>query len=423
MNVLIVNTYDVGGAANACLRLHQGLLHEGVDASVLLKEKRKTNYNTYQFKPEVIKLSRWQKLKNKLKSLLNSISVSKHTPVLTKSAFLKDRAKELEWFSYPNSNYDITTSLLYQQADIINLHWVSDFLDYSSFFEKNTKPVVWTLHDMNPFTGGEHYSEDYCGIDDSGFPITRTITALEQEIFIRNIEIKQRALKPINNLTIVAPSKWLAEEAKKSLVFSSKSVLHIPYGLDSNIFMPRDRNYSRSVFNIPFDKKVLVFVADSISSHRKGFAYLQRAFQQLKRDDVVLCAIGDSNDTLDVGNNIIELGPIYDERLMSMVYSAADAFIIPSLMDNLPNTVLESLMCGTPVIGFPVGGIPDMIYNGQNGLISKDISVSSLLESLNLFFEMDGTFDRAKIRDEAVKDYNLSVQANRYVNLFKSLLQ
>ena len=224
-------------------------------------------------------------------------------------------------------------------------------------------------------------------------------------------------------MTIVAPSTWLAKEAEKSEAFQNRQVHCIPYGLNPEIFKPRDRNYSRELLNIPKSKKVILFVADSISNHRKGFQYLKKAFEKMDSEGLVLCAIGNKNGALTSLNNIQELGHIYDERLMSIAYSAADVFVIPSLMDNLPNTVLESLMCGTPVVGFPVGGITDMVQPGINGLLAKEISTDALYETLSTFLNTIDTFDCDKIRKDAVNKYDLEVQANSYIELFESILK
>ena len=173
MKILIINTYDRGGAANACLRLYQGLLDEGIDASLLLKKKQKNLPNAEILAPQKQKKSILQKLNAKLKTLMRELNLIKKESTSPQLSFLKNRPQSLELFSFPDSNFDITDSPLYQEADIINLHWVAGFLDYKSFFEKNTKPVVWTLHDMNPFTGGEHYEENYSGIGIDGFPIEK----------------------------------------------------------------------------------------------------------------------------------------------------------------------------------------------------------------------------------------------------------
>jgi glycosyltransferase involved in cell wall biosynthesis len=422
MKVLLVNTYDRGGAANSCLRLHEGLLKSGVDSSVLLRNKEKNISRTEVIKPRIQIISRIQKIKNKFRRILKEFKLLKEKSLSDKDLFLRNRAKGLEWYSLPYSKFDITVSELYKEADIVNLHWVANFVDYKSFFEKNTKPVVWTLHDMNPFSGGEHYAEEFLDIDEFGFPIKREKSKDEMQFDNENIAIKLQALSSVDNLTIVTPSEWLAEEARKSEVFKNRLVFCIPYGLDSKVFSPRGKNYSRDLLNIQKDKQVILFVADSIDKNRKGFIFLKKAFEQLANPNLVLCAIGEKNNNLEAIDNVLELGSVYDEKIMSVAYSAADVFVIPSLMDNLPNTVLESLMCGTPVIGFPVGGIPDMIQDGVNGFITKEISVDSLVETINKFLNNPSCFSEVEIRNNAIKKYDQKVQSERYIDLFSKIL-
>jgi glycosyltransferase involved in cell wall biosynthesis len=424
MKVLLINTYDVGGAAKACERLHSGFLFEGITSNVLLRFKQNNWKNSICFKQPQQTFSWFDKVRNKVKRILkelklyNTIDVSK----IEEQLFLSQRDRGLEMFSFPNSNFDITKSEIYEEADIVNLHWIANFLDYETFFEKNKKPVVWTLHDMNPFTGGDHYIEEYIGIDESGFPIIRKVSEEEIRVAKKNTELKKKAITKIANLSIVAPSEWLAAEARKSEVFKNKKVYCIPNGLDSEIYAPRDKTYSRDLLNIPKDKKVILFVADSIDNNRKGFIFLKKAFEQLKDPNLVLCAIGNKNSELDSIDNIYELGRIIDERLMSIAYSAADVFVIPSLMDNLPNTVLESLMCGTPVIGFPIGGIPDMIQDGVNGFLTDEISVNSLVATIKKFLNNSKCFDEVEIRNNAMKKYDQSVQSKKYIDLFETIL-
>jgi glycosyltransferase involved in cell wall biosynthesis len=414
IKVLIINAYDIGGAANACLRLHLGLLNSNIQSKLLVKNKYKNYPAVYKFQ----QYSRGSFILKTLKKNKRFRKIFKNK----KEAFIENRDPKLEMFSFPYSKFDITTSKLYKDADIINLHWIAGFIDYKSFFKKNTKPVVWTLHDMNPFTGGEHYSEKFLGIDNSGNPIKRKITEQEIEIIDRNLKIKEESLSCVNNLTVVAPSKWLQEEAKKSQVFKDKNVHLIPYGLDENIYKPKNKLESRKTLNLPDNKIIVLFVAHSLDNSRKGFAYLKSALESLNTSNVLLCSVGANSVEFNGSIETIHLGQINDEELMSKVYSAADVFVIPSLMDNLPNTVLESLMCGTPVIGFPVGGIPDMIDHGINGLLTKEISVASLQETLHYFIENNKKFDGNSIRMNALMKYNLDRQAKEYISLFKTLI-
>lgn len=424
MKILIVNTYDRGGAANACKRLHLGLLDTGINSKVLLKSKQNDWPESFQFVPEKNAPAFQEKLKRKLKMLARELKLYKKKNDLDfKVTFLNTRQKGLEMFSFPQSPLDITQSPLYKEADIINLHWVANFLDFESFFKNNSKPVVWTLHDMNPFSGGEHYEEVFLGIDNDGNPIERKKSEDEIRFSNQNLLLKKTILSQVDNLTIVAPSEWLVQEAQKSEVFRNFKIHYIPYGLDPTIYKPRNQRYSRDILNIPQEKKVVLFVADAVNKNRKGFVYLEKAFERLNNEDFVLCVVGSPSDEKKPRKNYLELGSINKEGLMSSAYSAADVFVIPSLMDNLPNTVLESLMCGTPVIGFPEGGIPDMIKSGENGLITEEISVSSLHKTLVEFFNSLESFKREEIRKEAVRNYDSKIQANRYISVFQNIME
>ena len=422
MKLLLINSYDTGGAAKACFRLLNGLQNEGVSSNVLLAHKQKKSQNSFLYKKQEIKSTLKNRITIKLIKIFKKFILVRKNVVSKKEVFLRDRQKGLEMFSFPDSKYDITLSELYREADIVNLHWVADFLDYKSFFMKNNKPVVWTLHDMNPFSGGEHYEEKYLGIDESGFPVNRIISEEEIRVAKDNIELKKQVITNLSNLTIVAPSEWLAAEARRSEIFKNTPVFCIPNGLDTDVYKPRDKNYSRELLNIPKDKKVILFVADSISNNRKGFVFLKRAFEQLADSNLFLCAIGNKNSELEPMDNIYELGPISDERLMSIAYSAADVFVIPSLIDNLPNTIIESLMCGTPVIGFPVGGISEMIQDGENGYLTEEVSVNSLENTIEKFLKNSGSFDQIKIRENAIKKYDQKVQSKKYIELYNNML-
>ncbi|TQI71547.1 glycosyltransferase involved in cell wall biosynthesis [Gramella sp. Hel_I_59] len=423
MKVLIVNTFDYGGAATACKRLHLGLLAEGINSKVLLKNKINDWPESHCFEPVESSPGLNQRMTRKVRRLSQEFKLTKPSQISSpEKDFLNNRENGLEMFSFPSSHLDITQSPLYKEADIINLHWVANFLDLGSFFKKNTKPVVWTLHDMNPFSGGEHYEEKYLNLNEFGEPLEREYTKIELEFIKRNLEFKKSIFSKTPKLQIVSPSKWLMKEALSSEVFGEFDVKHIPYGLDSEVFKPLDKAYSKEILNIPQGKKVILFVADSLSNQRKGFEYLRGAFQKLDRHGIVLCAVG-KKDLKNSSENIIELGSIKDERLMSAAYSAADVFVIPSIMDNLPNTVLESLMSGTPVIGFPIGGIPDMIDHGQNGILVDKVSVNALKTSIDYFLEHGVQKDIKEIIRDAQQKYDQKIQARAYIDLFSECLE
>ncbi|WP_157686600.1 glycosyltransferase [Nonlabens sp. Hel1_33_55] len=326
----------------------------------------------------------------------------------------------MEHFSFPTSNFDLTRNILYEEADIINLHWVAEFLNFQTFFTKNKKPLVWTLHDMNPFTGGEHYEEEFSGIDESDTLKPRIINLDDKSFYESIVNDKIKALKETTRLTVVAPSNWLCNEAKKSRVLGRFETYRIPYGLDQKVFRQYDKQVARDVLNIKTEKSVILFVSDKIDSERKGIKILLRSLRLINQENHLLCIAGDVKD-LDLDDFQCEthlLGHIKDDRIMSLCYNAADVFIIPSLMDNLPNTVLESLMCGTPVIGFAIGGIPDMIIDEENGILVKHISPQNLAKAISEFFLNANTFDRESISQKAIEKYSLEIQAASYVKLY-----
>ena len=427
MKVLLVNTYDRGGAAKSCIRLHLALVtHSDIDSDLLLFKKEQNVPNSYRYNKKSGIKNIFRKILRKSVSIINEMAPIEFlitTNKIKKEQFLINRSTRLEKFSFPNSDLDITKSTLYKEADIINLHWVADFMDVKSFFKKNTKPVVWTLHDMNPFLGGEHYSEKWEGISKDGRPLPRIVTDEENSWAKENLKIKEKAFQNIKNIEIVTPSKWLLDIAKQSSLFSGLNIHHIPNGLNTDVFKPRSQNFSREVFGVPKDKIVLLFVAESISNSRKGIEFLLKSFEELDRKDVLLCAVGAKTEELETIPNIIQLGVLKDERLMSLAYSLANVFVIPSLMDNLPNTVIESLLCGTPVIGFPIGGVLEMIEPGINGFLTKEISSKALTEKISLFLDNPYSFQSKSIRRDAALKYNQSIQVKSYLQIFSRLLE
>ena len=314
-------------------------------------------------------------------------------------------------------------------CDLINLHWIARFVDYQSFFAlvPDPMPVVWTLHDMNPFTGGCHYDQG-CGRFTAGCGACPQLdstspTDLSAQIWQR----KRKLFKQFapGRLQIVAPSNWLAAEASRSPLFSKFSVSAIANGLDTEAFAPRDPGVAREIFGLPKGVPTVLFVADNKDVGRKGFSLLAKALNKIKdfnRLQLVSLGKGDTDESIPVPH--LNLGQIDNDRLLSFVYSAADIFVLPSLQDNLPNTVLEALACGTPVAGFEVGGLPEMIRSGVTGLLAppKDEealagAIVDLLENNEKRAEMS-----ANCRRIAMEEYSLEIQTKKYIELYESLI-
>ncbi|MDJ1502652.1 glycosyltransferase [Xanthocytophaga agilis] len=435
MKVLTSTTNNsAGGAAKSCIRLHQALLEDGVSSELLMLEHPHKEiphgHSFYEFhvneqrrKKKSIPLSK--KIYTKVLYELGRDEEAIFNKKMTYEAKIISQKKYgSETFHFAHSQYRIEQHPLYKEAEIVNLHcMINNFLDYTTFFANKLKPIVWTLHDMTPFTGGCVYSEGCDGYI-SGCTNCPQLKGTDNSNYTADtLKVKQKSLEGMKNFTIVSPSIWLLNESKKSSLFKDFRHEHIPYGLNSKVFKPRDKAYSRDILGLPVDKPVILFVSHNIHNQRKGYQYLSDALKALKlQDKVTLCAVG-AKSTESTNNGFIELGSFSDERLMSMVYSAADIFVIPSIEDNLPNTVLESLLCGTPVIGFPIGGIPDMVKSGVNGYLCDNVSVDALAKQLNIFMDNPKIFNREQIRDEAVKKYDSSVQSRAYIKLYNELLQ
>ena len=217
MKILLINTFDRGGAANSAIRLHNGLLNENIESRMLLKIKSKDLHNTFDFD---IKLTFINIQVERIKKILNRLDFKK----ICREKILNNRPNGLELFSFPSSKIDITNSILYNNSEIIHLHWVANFLDWKTFFRKNKKPIVWTLHDENPFLGGEHYDERFLGINEFGNPIKR--------IKNKNEILTEKATewaKQIPNIMIAEHSKLKQHPLLKQSYHVSEGICSIPY--------------------------------------------------------------------------------------------------------------------------------------------------------------------------------------------------
>jgi glycosyltransferase involved in cell wall biosynthesis len=204
-----------------------------------------------------------------------------------------------------------------------------------------------------------------------------------------------------------------------------KPVSVIPYGLDTSVFAPRDKKAARSVLGIPQDARVVLFVSSSFENPRKGMQLLTKALAAFEaRNDLVLISLGEAQSFKLPGNmQHLPLQQITDDRFMSLVYSAADIFVQPSLQDNLPNTVMESLACGTPVVGCSIGGIPDMVQPGQTGLLVEP-NAEALHAGITELLENPGRLEimAGKAREIALARYSIEIQARRYYGLYQNIL-
>jgi glycosyltransferase involved in cell wall biosynthesis len=397
MNILHVNTYLHGGAAIAALRTHQVLLRNGVKSKFLcLSGNLKDRDQTFQMDKKCRRTS--------LKLIATKIAY--------KLATLTGKTSRHEMFSLPYSSYDISIENLIQEADIIHLHWISGFVDFPTFFKKIKKPIIWTLHDMNAFSGAFHYEDDRL-FNES--PLLR-----KMDMMIKRL--KESIFGQVNNLYITTPSQWLMRKSKESKAFSHLPHAHVPPLIDTTVFKMSDKQQAREKSGLPAEGIIFTFMSEKLGNKRKGLEILLSSIKLLLEDlneKVTIVNIGEGHCDI---NDSINMGRINDAGRIAEILSASDALLLPSREDNFPNVMVEANACGCPVIAFPVGGIKEFITDYFNGLLSQEVSAQSLKETLELFIANKERFDAATIREHIVKTYSPDNHAAKYIAIYKHLL-
>lgn len=419
MRIVHLSTSDItGGAARAAYRLHSGLRQHGLDSQMLVANRKSSD-------PSVHVIGSASNLAARLQRQLRLRRIAGDF-----APYARHRAPGMEPFSDDRSRYAAELVGRLPTADVVTLHWVAGLLDYQAFFGglPARVPVVWRLSDMNAFTGGCHYDQA-CGRWATGCGRCPQLGSsspadLSQQIWRR----KKTALGRLDpdRLHIVALNSWMADAVRRSPLLGRFPVHTIPNGLDTETFAPRDRAFARDVLGIPQDARVVLFVAMAASNRRKGFDLLLQALARL--DDVpnlFLVSIGRKVSGVDPRLPHLNVGELSQDRLLSLVYSAADLFAIPSLQDNQPSTVLEALACGVPVVGFDTGGIAEMVRPGVTGALAPVGDVAGLRAALAALLA-----DRARLaemgaaaRKVARGEYHQELQVRRYSELYAELVE
>lgn len=406
MKVLHINSHDNGGAAIAAIRLHKAMLNNNIDSKILFRYK--SDYTvpfSFQFTA---------KPKNILSKFIGRFILKERESRLDLKYKLKGH------FSLLNKNdCKIDHLSIYKEADIIIFHSISNFIDLESFLTENIKPVIWTLHDMNSFTGGCHYSES-C----TKFTKTCNDCPILKDTDERNTA-ETELNKKINlfarqNIQIVSPSQWLKHFSEQSSCFRSFNHFLIPYSIDTTIFRYYNRICTREILNLPQDKQILLFICDNISDERKGFDLLAGALDSVDKSRIHVCVVGNNYGSDLNLKNVTYFGRIHDEFKMALLYASSDLFILPSREDNLPNVMLESLCAGTPVMGFSIGGLKDILKTGENGVLIENISSEDLGASITDFINSKWIFDNRKISDFHRDFFSQEKQVKAYLNTIKS---
>jgi glycosyltransferase involved in cell wall biosynthesis len=316
-------------------------------------------------------------------------------------------------------------------VDAITLHWVAGFLDYEGFFANypGNVPLVWRLADMAALTGGCHY-DGGCGKFADRCGACPQLNSRDENDLSRQIWLRKKAsLDRVGpaGLHLVATSQWIASQARRSSLLGKFPVTVIPNGLNTDDFAPRDKAFARDTLGVPPGARVVLSVADSVDNVRKGFKYVAEAMKGVAEagDNVVLLSLGVGRPEIGGGVKNIHLGTIKNDRLLSLVYSAADVYTIASLQESFGQTVIESMACGTPVVGFASGGIVDMVRPGTTGYLAPTGDASALRDAVLRAVRDDDATRRGmaeNCRRVALEEYSLDVQSRSYTRLYETLV-
>lgn len=407
MKVLIVSTHDkLGGAAIAAYRLLEALNNNGTSASMLVLNKQSNN-------PIVIQVG--NKLVNKVRF------TAERATIFIKNGFTK---KNLFDISIANTGISIVDHPEFKEADIIHLHWINQgMLSIKEIGEilSTGKKVIWTMHDMWPFTGICHHA-GLCNHFEKECGMCPYLTHPSTSDMSNTIFLQKQAAYSNGKIHFVACSDWLKNLALKSPLTSNHSVSAIPNPINTTTYRLKDKVSLRQLMNLPKDKKIILFAAAKVSDKRKGIDYLIEASNILakqEKDYIFLIAGSNGEEIISKLALPAKNANYVAQEEMPNMYNVADVFVTPSLQENLPNTIMESMSCATPCIGFDIGGIPEMIDHKQNGYIAKYKDAEDLANGIRwILDDANNTLISENARKKVDECYSESMIAAKYLALY-----
>ena len=440
MRVLIVNTSEkAGGAAVAAGRLMEALNNNGVKAKMLVRDKlnerlemRNEKYDYIHARPSVIEcnhISHFSPLTSHL---------SKQWPFLWERLVIFCRLhfsrKHLFDIDIANAGIDITKLREFREADVIHLHWVNQGMLSLSGIRRilqSGKPVVWTMHDIWPATAICHLTLDchryrnhcdHCWYLPGGGSSNDLAAKVWQ---------KKKSLLADGAISFVACSRWLAREAKQSALLAGQSITNIPNPINTRLFRPTNQAEARQQLGLPATGRLLLFVSQRVTNPYKGMDYLAEACQLLAqqypdmvKDTGIIILGGHAEEVAHLlPFKTYPLGYVSDERQIVSVNNAADAFVLPSLSENLPNTIMEAMACGVPCVGFRVGGIPEEIDHQQNGYVAAYRDAADLARGLRwVLYEADHEALSKAALSKVHRCYSQQSVALKYTEVYNEVI-
>jgi glycosyltransferase involved in cell wall biosynthesis len=393
-----------GGASIAANRICQSLIQHNIECQLIVHQRLTSK--------DYIK-----KISSKQEDFLSSI-FRKSEYLVSKYLFQLNETASISL--HPSYYYKKINDL---QTDIIHLHWVNGSMLSVQDIKRINKPIVWTMHDMWPFSGVRHYAYD-CSNKNLFFQKTQN----NFEKLISSYLVNKKKQQWIDPFDIVAPSNWMANLIRNSDVMKNWPVSVIKNPIDTEKWQPEDMSLSRENLKLPRDKLLILFgAAGGVEDPRKGFAYLKKALSSLdKQLEVELVIYGGSvqQASSEFSFKIHDFGFIDCQTVLKNLYSACNVFVLPSVVDNLPNTGVESLACGTPVVAFNTGGIPDIVDHLKTGYLAEKFKSDDLLNGIEWVLKSSNYLEmRTKCREKALNFFSYPVVAKEYERLYAKISQ
>ena len=413
MKILLVNTSDhKGGAAIAAMRLLEALRKNGQEATLLCRD-RGTGEEGVVGLPE----SRRQQLR----------FIAERAEIFAANGFSRQNLFAIDTAAHGT---DITRLPLFKEADVIHLHWINQAMlslgDLKKIFNSGKK-VVWTLHDMWPVTGICHHAQtcDRWLADCGNCRLLKR--PAPHDISYRIFHKKQKIYAAARNLAFVGCSRWLTDLARRSPLTAGHEVCNIPNPIDTDFYAPQPAAAAREALGLPAEGKLLLFVAFKATDPGKGIAFLREAVDIIAKENKELAAtlgvviVGKEAERAAEGFacRTYPLGYVTDKEKMRTIYQAIDVLTMPTLMDNLPNTIVEAQACGKPCVGFNVGGLPEMIANGLNGMLVPTGNAQELAQGIASVLSTK-SYDALSrnARAAAVSNYSQKAVAEKYFAVY-----
>lgn len=416
MRVLIINTSErIGGAAVAASRLMESLKNSGIKAKMLVRDKQTEQITVVALKKN------WSLV---WKFVWERIVIWQANHFKKSNLFAVDIA---------NAGCDITYLPEFQQADVIHLHWINQGMLSLKNIEKilaSGKPVVWTMHDMWPCTGICHHARQCTRYEQECHHCPFLYGGGGKRDLSHRIFLKKKKLYQGRHITFVACSRWLESLARKSELLSGHTVMNIPNPINTNLFKPHDAAEARRKCNLPQEGKLILFGSVKITDKRKGIDYMIEACKLLAekhpelKDELGVVVFGNQSEQMEslLPFKVYPLNFVSNEHQLVDIYNAVDLFVTPSLEENLPNTIMEAMSCGTPCVGFNVGGIPEMIDHLHNGYVAQYKSAEDFANGIHWILtepEYDTLAEQA--HRKAVGSYSERAIAKRYIDVYNKI--